>query len=250
RSWNCGVEGPTQDPAVLALRARQQRNFLATLLLSQGVPMISHGDELGRTQEGNNNAYCQDSALSWIHWDEAHQPLLEFVAAVNRLRAEHPIFRRRRFFDGRPVRRGQGEALPDIDWLGTDGLPMQPEDWDSGFGRCTGVFLNGQGIRGVDDRGERITDVNFLAYFNAHDDEVVFVLPSKEYSAQWEAVIDTAGEYAESKPLRAGRKITVQAKSMVVLRAYEEAEVEPDHSVAASLAALAGNTVTTPRPGQ
>ncbi|MFD1214013.1 glycogen debranching protein GlgX [Arthrobacter sp. GCM10027362] len=250
RSWNCGVEGPTDDPQVLALRARQQRNFLATLLLSQGVPMISHGDELSRTQLGNNNAYCQDSELSWIHWDEADQPLLEFVAAVNKLRAEHPTFRRRRFFDGRPVRRGEGEALPDIEWLGTDGLPMQPEDWDSGFGRCIGVFLNGQGIRGLDERGERITDVNFLAYFNAHDEEVVFVLPSKEYSQKWDAVVDTAGEHAESQPFQAGRKITLQAKSMVVLRAFKEPEVEPDHSVAASLAALAGNTVTTPKPGR
>ncbi|MCG2621684.1 glycogen debranching protein GlgX [Arthrobacter sp. I2-34] len=250
RSWNCGAEGPTEDPKVLGLRARQQRNFLATLLLSQGVPMISHGDELGRTQDGNNNTYCQDSELSWIHWDAVDQPLLEFVAAVNRLRAEHPTFRRRRFFDGRPVRRGQGEALPDIDWLGTDGLPMQPEDWDSGFGRCIGVFLNGQGIRGLDERGERITDVNFLAYFNAHDDEVVFVLPSKEYAQHWDAVIDTAGEHAESTALRAGRKITLQAKSMVVLRSHQEPDVEPDHSVAASLAALAGSKTASPKSAQ
>ena len=114
RSWNCGVEGPTDDPAVLTLRARQQRNFLATLLLSQGVPMMLHGDELGRIQHGNNNTYAQDSELSWVHWDGADTPLMEFVAAIARLRRQHPTFRRARFFDGRPLRRGEGEALPDI----------------------------------------------------------------------------------------------------------------------------------------
>lgn len=239
RSWNCGAEGPTDDPNVLALRARQQRNFLATLLLSQGVPMIAHGDELGRTQQGNNNVYCQDSELSWIDWGKVDQPLLEFVAAVNRLRSEHPIFRRRRFFDGRPVRRGEGEALPDIAWLTQDGTPMEPEDWDSPIGRFIGVFLNGQGIRGRDDRGQPITDVNFLIYFNADDVAVDFVLPSKDYSAKWDEVIDTGGEYADSEPVAAGQKIEVQAKSMVVLRAHTPPPEEPDHSVAASLAVLA-----------
>ena len=170
RSWNCGVEGPTDDPAIQTLRARQQRNFLATLLLSQGVPMILHGDELGRTQHGNNNTYAQDSELSWVHWDRADTPLIEFIAGVARLRKQHPTFRRARFFDGRPVRRGEGEPLPDIVWLTPDGGEMVPEDWDAGFGRAIGVFLNGDGIRGRDARGERITDLNFLIYFNAHDD--------------------------------------------------------------------------------
>ncbi|MER2137219.1 MAG: glycogen debranching protein GlgX, partial [Arthrobacter sp.] len=127
RSWNCGAEGPTDDPEVLSLRARQQRNFLATLLLSQGVPMIGHGDELGRTQNGNNNGYAQDSELTWINWDNMDAPLMEFTAAVNRLRAEHPTFRRRRFFDGRPVERGEEDVLPDIVWLNDDGTPMKPE---------------------------------------------------------------------------------------------------------------------------
>ena len=240
RSWNCGVEGPTDDPAVLSLRARQQRNFLATLLLSQGVPMIAHGDELGRTQQGNNNTYAQDSELSWINWESMDAPLMEFTAAVNTLRAEHPTFRRRRFFDGRPVRRGEGEALPDIVWLTEDGSTMSPDDWDTPVARSLGVFLNGQGISGKDARGQRITDLNFLLYFNADDEDVKVTLPAKEYAPMWDLVIDTAGEYADSEPVSADGQITVAAKSMVVLRAHAEEE-EHDHSVAASLAALAGS---------
>ena len=238
RSWNCGAEGPTDDPHVQSLRVRQQRNFIATLLLSQGVPMLLHGDELGRTQRGNNNTYCQDSELSWVHWDKMDQPLLEFTAAVSRLRSEHPTFRRRRFFDGRPVGRGEGEALPDIVWLDTAGDLMAPEDWDSGFGRSIGVFLNGEGIRGRDARGQRITDSSFLLYFNAHDDAVDFTIPPDEYGPAWDEVIDTAGKFADSDAIAAGTTITVEAKSMVVLRAHAEAE-DLDHSVAASLAILA-----------
>ncbi|MHA7272238.1 glycogen debranching protein GlgX [Arthrobacter sp. TMT4-20] len=240
RSWNCGEEGPTDNPEVNTLRVRQQRNFIATLLLSQGVPMLLHGDELGRTQQGNNNTYAQDSEISWIHWDQMDQPLLEFTAAVNRLRSEHPTFRRRRFFDGRPVRRGEGEALPDIVWLGTDGTVMAPEDWDTGFGRSIGVFLNGQGISGRDARGQRITDQNFLLLFNASDEPVDFTLPPQEYAPAWDEVIDTAGKYADSDAIPAEATITLEAKSMVVLRAHAETE-DLDHSVAASLAALANS---------
>jgi glycogen operon protein len=238
RSWNCGVEGPTDDPAVLGLRARQQRNFIASLLLSQGVPMLVHGDELGRTQLGNNNGYCQDSELTWINWESIDQPLVEFTAAVNALRAKHPTFRRSRFFDGRPVLRGEGERLPDIVWLDADGTTMKPEDWDSGFGRSVGMFLNGDGIQGKDVRGRRITDVNFLLYFNAHDDMVKFSLPSDEYAPAWDIIIDTAGHNADTAPVKAGGHIPVDAKSLVVLRAHMVEEAEPDHSVAASLAAL------------
>ncbi|HEY8295501.1 MAG TPA: glycogen debranching protein GlgX [Micrococcaceae bacterium] len=249
RSWNCGTEGPTEDPKVLALRARQQRNFLATLLLSQGVPMVLHGDELGRSQQGNNNGYCQDSELTWIHWDSADLPLVEFTAALSRLRHEHPTFRRSRFFDGRPVRRGEGEKLPDIVWLNADGKEMLPEDWGSGFGRSIGVFLNGNGIGGVDSRGHRITDVNFLLYFNAHDDTVDFTLPPTEFAPKWDVVIDTAGEHADAQTLDAGASLSVSAKSLVVLRAHSGPVEEPDHSVAASLAVLAEqDTETEPEP--
>ncbi len=241
RSWNSGVEGPTDDPRVLTIRARQQRNFLATLLLSQGVPMVLHGDELGRSQGGNNNTYAQDSEISWVHWDRADTPLTEFVSAVIRLRKEHPTFRRARFFDGRPVRRGEGEPLPDIVWLTPSGQEMEPEHWDSGFGRSIGVFLNGHGIHGRDARGQRIVDRNFLIYFNAHDDVVKFKLPSSEFSREWETVVDTAGAGADSAPIKAGRTIPIGAKSLVVLRAYSTPETEPDHSVAASLASIAGS---------
>jgi len=244
RSWNCGVEGPTDNPKVLALRARQQRNFIGSLLLSQGVPMLLHGDEMGRTQRGNNNGYCQDSELTWINWDMVDQPLVEFTAAVSALRSKHPTFRRSKFFDGRPVRRGAGERLPDIVWLKTDGGEMLPEDWDAAFGRSVGVFLNGDGIQGRDNRGRRITDVNFVLYFNAHDDEVKFTLPSDEYAPAWDVMIDTAGQVVDSDTQRAGGILPVAAKSLVVLRAHSIVEVEPDHSVAASLAAL--TPVATP----
>src|SRR6201987_1106520 len=143
KSWNCGIEGPTDDPEVNALRARQQRNFLATTLLAQGVPMISHGDELGRSQDGNNNVYCQDNELSWIDWADQDEKLLEFTRSVSALRAAHPVFRRRRFFRGVPVRRRGTVAQPDISWFRPDGSEMSDEDWGSGFGKSVPVYLNG-----------------------------------------------------------------------------------------------------------
>ncbi|MDI6942315.1 glycogen debranching protein GlgX [Microbacterium barkeri] len=234
RSYNLGVEGPTDDPAVLELRARQQRNFLATLLLSQGVPMLPHGDELGRTQRGNNNGYAQDSELTWVHWDEADGPLIEFTAAVSRLRRRHPAFRRLRFFDGRPVRRGKGDPLPDIVWLRPGGDPMEPEDWETAYARSLGVFLNGQGIGGRGPRGERIVDVHFLICFNAHDSEVEFTLPPDEYCPQWEIVLDTA-DGADPTPRAAGSSLAVTARSMLVLREHRAPEESPDHSPAASV---------------
>jgi isoamylase len=252
RSWNSGVEGDTDDPVVLGLRARQQRNFIATMLLSQGVPMLLHGDELGRTQKGNNNGYAQDNELTWVHWDQADAPLVEFTAAVTRLRKEHPVFRRSRFFDGRPVRRGEGEPLPDIVWLNRDGAEMQPEDWDVKLARTVGVFFNGQGIRERDARGQNITDVNFLLFFNADAEDAEFTLPPEEYSPAWEIVVDTAGEGADSVPRPAGALQSVAARSLIVMRAYTAPEAEPDHSVAASLAVLSGSQLTSStdvRPG-
>ncbi|RFA22088.1 glycogen debranching protein GlgX [Subtercola boreus] len=248
RSWNSGAEGPTEDTDIRSLRARQQRNFLATLLLSQGVPMLLHGDELGRTQNGNNNTYAQDNEISWVHWKRADEPLTEFTAAVMRLRKEHPTFRRSRFFDGRPVRRGRGEPLPDIVWLNPDALEMEPEEWDAALSRSLGVFLNGQGIRGRDYRGERVTDVNFLVYFNADDVNVAFTLPSAEYGAAWDVVIDTAGQATDQDPSKPGAILTVWPKSMMVLRAHRRETADPDHSVAASLSSMTGaiQTITIP----
>jgi glycogen operon protein len=242
RSWNHGVEGPTDDPKVLGLRARQQRNFLATMLISQGVPMILHGDELGRSQNGNNNTYAQDSELTWIDWSTADRPLLEFTAALIRLRAEHPTFRRGRFFDGRPVVRGSEEPLPDIVWFKADGTEMSPEDWDSGLGRSVGIYLNGNGIRERDERGLPVTDDSFLLYFNADDVDVEFSVPSDEYAALWSVLVDTAGAEADSIPRPAGAMLTVQAKSLVILQEHSAPEPEVDHSVAASLASLAATS--------
>ena len=245
RSWNSGVEGDTDDPEVLGLRARQQRNMIATLLLSQGVPMILHGDELGRTQQGNNNGYAQDNELTWVNWDVVDVPLIEFTSAVARLRKEHPVFRRSRFFDGRPVRRTEGEPLPDIVWLNRDGMEMQPEDWDEELARTVGVFFNGEGIRERDARGQNVSDVHFLLYFNADAEDAECTLPPEEYSSQWEIVVDTAGEGADSVARPAGATQTVKARSLLVMRAYRAPEVEPDHSVAASLAVLSGSQSTS-----
>jgi glycogen operon protein len=227
RSWNCGVEGPTDDPDVLALRARQHRNFLATLLLSQGVPMIAHGDELGRTQLGNNNTYCQDSELTWIHWHESDEALIEFTASVTRLRRQHPTFRRRRFFDGRPSGHHAGEPLPDIVWMTPGGGLMKPEDWDAGFGRSIGMFLNGNGIRGTDTRGQRVVDDSFLLLFNAHDEGMDWVLPPEEFAPAWRLVIDTSGvpELIESIP--GGGSVPVASKGLVVLQALAAVEQPP-----------------------
>ena len=245
RSFNLGAEGETDDAKILEQRARQQRNFLTTLLLSQGVPMLLHGDELGRTQRGNNNVYGQDSEIAWVHWDEADLSLVEFVAAIARLRKEHPTFRRSRFFDGRPVRRGEGEPLPDIAWLTTDGDAMAPEDWETPLARAVGIFLNGNGIRGRDARGERVTDRNFLVLFNANGEDVEFVLPPDEYSENWEVVVDTAGISVSTDPVAAGSTITAHSRSTLVLRAHVETAPEFDSAVAASLQVLTNSSVGT-----
>ena len=234
RSDNLGVEGPTEDEQINRLRARQQRNFLATLLLSQGVPMIAHGDELGRTQGGNNNGYAQDNEITWIDWESADVPLIEFTAAVARLRRSHPTFRRSRFFNGRPVRAEDGERVPDVAWLRPDAAPMAPEDWDSGFGLAVGMFLNGAGIRERDLRGRQVTDVNFLVYFNSGD-EVEVTLPDDRHAPSWQVMVDTAGERGNEPALAAGAGFTLAARALVVLRETDGAEAVPDDSVDASL---------------
>jgi glycogen operon protein len=219
RSWNCGVEGPTNKRPIKELRNRQQRNFLATLLLSQGVPMICHGDELGRTQQGNNNGFCQDNEITWVNWKDVDTDLIAFTQSVARLRAEHPIFRRRRFFDGSPVRRRGSTGVPDIDWLTPDGSEMTDADWGSGFGRSVAVFLNGQGISERNTRGARVVDNSFMLIFNAHDDEIDFTLPDKDYGRAWEPVIDTRfALLSDAEPVPASGVISVGGRSMVVLR--------------------------------
>nr|MBA2417043.1 glycogen debranching protein GlgX [Geodermatophilaceae bacterium] len=218
RSWNCGAEGPTDDHDILALRARQRRNFLATLFLSQGVPMMLYGDELGRTKNGNNNTYCQDNELTWIDWSAVDDELIEFTASLVELRRAHPTFRRRRFFDGRPVRRGEGELLPDIVWLTPIGDVMTQEDWGSGFGKSVAVFLNGLGISSTDTRGERITDDSFLMCFNGHDAAIKFILPPTEYAGSWQIVVDTSLTADDEEAYAAGDALPLPGRSLVVLR--------------------------------
>ncbi|PPG34366.1 glycogen debranching enzyme GlgX [Pseudoclavibacter sp. RFBG4] len=242
RSYNLGVEGPTDDPEINAMRARQQRNIIATMLLSQGVPMLLHGDELGRTQNGNNNTYAQDSEISWVHWENADEPLVEFTRAVAQLRADHPTFRRRRFFNGRVEERAEGSALPDIVWLSTDGTQMASEDWNAEFVKSMGMFLNGNAIAGRDERGEEITDVSFMVYFNASETVVEATIPSVEITSHWDIVIDTSGMHTDLEAVEPGATIPLEPRSLVVLREAELNE-KPDHSVAASVAAM-----TTPIP--
>ena len=189
-SWNCGVEGPTDDPAIKALRTRQKRNMLATLLLSQGVPMLVAGDEIGRTQHGNNNAYCQDSPVSWLDWnlDDDRRKLLDFVRRMVQVRRTHPVFRRRYFFQGRPL---HGGDVKDVVWLEPDGSEMTTEEWNQDFARCLGVYLAGGALNEVDARGRPVTDDDFVVLFNAHHDAVPFTLP-RYGDGRWLALVDTA----------------------------------------------------------
>jgi glycogen operon protein len=215
RSWNCGVEGPTDDPAVLALRARQQRNFIATLFLSQGVPMLVGGDEWGRTQQGNNNTYCQDNELSWFDWQAVDSDLLDFTRRLIALRTSHPTFTRRRWFQGRPLR---GRGVEDIAWLKPDGTPMTEEDWAAGFSKSVMVFLNGDAIGGRGPRGERIRDDSFLMLFNAHHESVVFTLAGVKGERSWSVEIDTtiSGE-PPVRQLRKGDTVEVGERSILML---------------------------------
>jgi glycogen operon protein len=221
RSWNCGVEGPTDDPDVVALRARQQRNFLATLLLSQGVPMICGGDEIGRTQLGNNNAYCQDSELSWFDWGDADEDMLEFARRLIRFRAEHPVFRRRRWFLGRRI---HGSGVDDVSWFTPGGEEMDDDSWSEGYAKSLGVFLNGRGIASLDARGERVVDDTFFMLFNAHYEAVAFSLPPEPWGDAWEEVFDTCDGHwpAEDddapRTWKAGEEIEVPERSLRVLR--------------------------------
>jgi glycogen operon protein len=239
RSWNHGAEGPTDDIEVLALRSRAQRNFLVTLLLSQGVPMLLHGDELGRTQQGNNNTYAQDSEISWMHWDQVDRPLMEFTAALARLRAAHPTFRRKRFFTGNTVRTGDGERLNDIVWLHPEGRPMEGGDWDAEGAKVVGMYLNGHGIAGTDATGDPIEDDHFLLYFNAGHEPVEITLPPEEYADAWLFMVDTAAAARDADPHQHGSTLTLEPRSVLVLQEYDEPEAEQDVSVAASLIALA-----------
>lgn len=222
RSWNCGVEGPTDDAGIDALRRRQQRNFLATTLLSQGVPMISHGDELGRTQGGNNNGYCQDNEITWIDWESADTELTAFIGGVAAIRTAHPVFRRRRFFTGRPVRARGSQDVPDVAFFTPSGSEMTDEDWNTAFGKSVAVYLNGQGIPDLDERGQRVVDDSFVLCFNAHHDAIEFTLPPEQFGSGWQLVLDTASGLAtveaETTPLQVGATVTVEGRALTVFR--------------------------------
>jgi isoamylase len=218
RSWNCGVEGPTDDPEVNALRRRQQRNFLTTLLLSLGVPMLLGGDELGRTQQGNNNAWCQDNELSWFDWelDDEQERLLEFTRRLIRFRDDHPVFRRTWFLEGRG--RG-GSGLPDVVWFRPDGRRMTQRDWKQGASHTLGVFLNGAEVRRLSHRGRPLVDDSFLLLFNAHHEPVAFTLPPRRFGPRWTLELSTVEEAEEGAVLPARGEIHVEPRSIVVLRA-------------------------------
>jgi glycogen operon protein len=217
RSWNCGVEGPTDDPEILELRARQQRNFLATLFLSHGVPMLLGGDELGRSQQGNNNAYCQDNELSWVGWelDERKERLLEFTKRLIAIRHEHPIFRRSTFLAGVP---GEDSKLPDAWWFRTDGLKMTRRDWEQGGPPRLGVFLNGLGLRTVNEAGDPVIDFSFLILFNAHHEPSEFRLPPARFGRRWELRLSTADPDAGPQTYAAREVVWVESRSLLLLQ--------------------------------
>jgi isoamylase len=219
RSWNCGVEGQTDDPEVLQLREQQRRNYLATLILSQGIPMLLGGDELGRSQCGNNNAYCQDNELSWFDWNLAvgNADLLKFTSELIYFRRQHPVFRRRKWFQGRAIR---GWGVTDIGWFNPDGEQMTEEQWQVGFSKSLGVFLNGKEIPAVGPRGERIVDDDFLLFFNAHYETIEFTLPTELRDMPWAAAIDTKQPRLlnEEQVFTGEQAVPVTGRSLVVLR--------------------------------
>jgi isoamylase len=219
-SWNCGVEGETDDLEIIALREQQKRNFLTTLFLSQGVPMLLHGDELGRTQKGNNNVYAQDNELAWIDWERAKdfEVLSDFTSRLAKLRKEHQVFRRRRHFEGRVVKGGE---VQDIAWFTPAGEWMSDEDWESGFAKSVAVFLNGEAIREPDARGEQIVDDSFFLLFNGHYEPIEFTLPDLGTAEHWNVAIDTAAPMlvdAETRSVKTGDPVEVDARSVLVLQ--------------------------------
>jgi len=216
RSWNCGAKGPTEDPAINALRAQQKRNFIATLLLSQGVPMLLAGDELGHSQNGNNNAYCQDNEISWINWTHTDDQLISLAQKIIAARTNHPVFRRRNFFLGRAIK---GAGIKDILWLRPDGGEMTDEQWNQENARTLGVLLSGPAVDEVDERGRRVTDENFLLLMNAYHQPVPFLLPTASSEMRWVALIDTSCQTVRSPGVEydSGTSYPLQGRSLALL---------------------------------
>jgi isoamylase len=229
-SWNCGAEGETDDIQLLALRERQKRNFLATLLLSQGVPMLLAGDEIGRTQKGNNNAYCQDNGVSWIDWklDRTRRELLEFTSHLIRLVHAHPVLRRRHFFQGWRIR---GSEVKDLVWFRPDGKEMTDEEWNDAENRCFGLRLAGDAIEESDERGNPIVDDTLLILLNAHHETIPFVLPAHRRKVRWESILDTYDPKSiRKKPrqMRGGEVYELNARSLALLRLPKHVEARED----------------------
>jgi glycogen operon protein len=216
RAWNCGVEGPTDDPDILALRARQQRNILVTLMLSQGVPMLLAGDEAGRTQNGNNNAYCQDNEISWLDWEQVDQELHAFTRRLIAFRHDHPAFRRRHWFQGRAI---HGADCKDIAWFTPSGEQMSEEDWGEWFAKSLGIFINGDTIPNPNTHGDPVTDASFYLIFNAHHEALDFNLPEIRWGQRWALLLDTARGWVDAAPLHlAGTRLEVAPRSVVLLQ--------------------------------
>jgi glycogen operon protein len=216
RSWNCGAEGATDDKEVIALRNRQKRNLLTTLFLSQGVPMLLSGDEISRTQQGNNNAYCQDNEISWTNWQEADEELLVFTQQLITLRKDHPVFCRRRWFQGQPIK---GIGLEDIAWFLPDGTEMSEEHWTNDFAKSMAVFLNGRGIHTPGPKGEQIIDDNFYLIFNAHHEALEYKLPGAKYAKRWTRLLSTAeGKIEPGEVYAAESVIQVEGRSILLLQ--------------------------------
>ncbi|WP_165228890.1 glycogen debranching protein GlgX [Aquisphaera insulae] len=225
-SWNCGVEGPTDDPAILDLRERQKRNMMATLLLSQGVPMILAGDEIGHTQKGNNNTYCQDNELTWLNWEltERQEKFLDFTSRVCQIFREHPVFQRRHFFQGRSLR---GDEIKDISFLEPSGEEMSDDSWNAGYVKSMGVRLAGDLIHDIDERGEPIVDDTALILLNAHHEPMTFKLPETREGQVWEMVLDTATADRTSRVLNAGEEVELKDRTLAVFFTREKSEAEP-----------------------
>ena len=243
-SSNGGVEGPTEDPAIRIVRERQKRNFLATLLLSQGVPMISHGDEMGRTQRGNNNAYCQDNPLSWVDWtlDEDRRRLLAFTASLIRFRLSQPTLRRRRYFQGRHIRGGD---VKDLAWFAADGREMNDDAWNADFVRSIGMLLSGSAIEELNERGEPTLGDTLMVLLNAHTGRVPFVLPAPGGNLRWQRVFDTFDPHARSASFKQGARYPLQGRSVAVLKTV--APVRDRRRAASTALTEVGSATTTER---
>ena len=220
------MEGATDDESINALRERQKRNFIATLLLSQGVPMLLAGDELSHTQGGNNNTYCQDNELTWLDWnlDEQQQSFLDFVRQVARIWKEQPVFQRRKFFQGRPIR---GNEIKDLSWFGPDGQEMSDEAWDAGYVKCLGVRLAGDEIRQLNEREEPLVGDTLLLLLNAHHQEILFTLPAARPEHRWLLLLDTAQASFDHNELEPGSQHKLEGRSVAVLRTTLVSEAEP-----------------------